>query len=359
MGIVLALNCGSSSLKYAAFDGEEALHRGSVEEIGHGEVRDHAAAVHRAFEELARCGVGMPVAVGHRLVHGGPDHVLPARVDAALLASLEAVVPFAPLHLPVELRAIDAVALRFPSLPQVACFDTAFHAKLPMLARRFPLPDALYDVGIRRYGFHGLSYEYVLETLGPERLGRSVLAHLGNGASMAAVALGTCFETTMAFTPTAGLVMGSRSGDLDPGLLVYLLRHRGYDADALERLVEHEAGLLALSGLSSDMRVLLARRATDPRAELAVSMFCYQARKWVGALAAVLGGLDSLVFTGGIGEHAQAIRQEICAGLEHLGVVTGEPESGPCRVYTVHTDEERMIVRHTRRLIGASELPMI
>ena len=358
---VLALNCGSSSLKYALFRDEEVLARGAVDVGAHG-APDHASAVHAVFDGLAR----EPGAVGHRIVHGGAEHTQPERVSPALLASLERIVPLAPLHLPPELRAIEAVSARFGDLPQVVCFDTAFHRTLPERARRFALPSPLFDAGIRRYGFHGLSYEYVLESLGPKTLGRAVLAHLGNGASMAAVLEGRCIDTTMGFTPAGGLVMGTRSGDLDPGLMVHLLERRGYDAPALDRLVNHEAGLLALSGSTSDMQSLLRDSATDARAALAVDVFCYEARKRVGAFAAALGGLDALVFTGGIGEHAAEVRRAICEGLEHLGVTLDETrnlageaiisvDARNATVHVVRTDEERMIARHTRRLLGLAQ----
>ena len=346
---VLALNCGSSSLKYAVFAGETAVLRGAT-----AGVTDHAAAVRAVLDELDGRGVVL-AAVGHRIVHGGPDHVEPAVVDDALLAALEHVVPLSPLHLPAELATIAAVRARFGAVPQVACFDTGFHRTLPEVARRFALPGAL---GVRRYGFHGLSYEYVVATLPEAKLGRAVLAHLGSGASMVAVRDGCSVDTTMGFTPTGGLVMATRSGDLDPGLLVYLLDH-GYDAHALAHLVDREAGLLAISETTSDMRVLLERRATDPRAGLAVDVFCYHARKAIGALAAALGGIDTLVFTGGIGEHAAAVRTEICAGLAHLGIelddhrnAAGAPMigTGACTVHLVRTDEEHMIARHTQRL---------
>ena len=359
---VLALNCGSSSLKYALFHDEHLLLRGDVE-VGAGAVADHAGAVHAALEELDRRGAPPPAAVGHRLVHGGPDHDQPERVTAALLASLASVVPFAPLHLPAELSAIDAVRARLGELPQVVCFDTAFHRTMPERAQRFALPGYLFDAGIRRYGFHGLSYEYVVETLGAGALRRAVVAHLGSGASMTALRDGRSVDTTMGFTPTGGLVMGTRSGDLDPGLLVHLLAHRGYDACDLERMVNHEAGLLALSGTTADMERLLVLRSTDPRAALAVEVFCDHARKSIGAYAAVVGGLDALVFTGGIGAHAPAVRAEICRGLEHLGVTLDDArnaaserlvsvDGGPCVVHVVATDEERMIARHARRLLA-------
>jgi acetate kinase len=256
------------------------------------------------------------------------------------------------------------VTHRFGEVPQVVCFDTAFHGTLPIFAKRFALPAPLFDAGVRRYGFHGLSYEYVVESLGAEALRRGILAHLGSGASMAAVRDGRSVDTTMGLTPTGGLVMGTRAGDLDPGLIVYLLEHRGFDVHTLDRLVNHEAGLLALSGTSSDMRRLVRERATDERAALAVGAFCYHARKAVGALTAVLGGLDALVFTGGVGEHAPEIREEICRGLEYLGIALDGARNArgdaiissgasSCIVHVVATDEERMIARHTRRLLDS------
>jgi len=360
---VVALNAGSSSLKYAVFgdiertDGDVLL-RGAVDRIGSGGLADHAAAVHAVLDELDRHGLGTPEVVGHRLVHGGPEHTEPAIVDDALIATLGRAISFAPIHLPVELRAIAAVRARFADVLQVVCFDTGFHRTLPDVARRFALPDAWFEAGIRRYGFHGLSFEYIAAALSSAQLRRAVFAHLGNGASMVAVRDGRSIDTTMGLTPTGGLVMGTRSGDLDPGLLIYLLDH-GYDARSLAQLVDHEAGLLALSGTSSDMQRLLELRATEPRAALAIDVFCYQARKSIGALAAALGGIETLVFTGGIGEHAAPIRFEICRGLDHLGITldaganaAGAPVIGTahCEVHVIRTDEERMIARHARRL---------
>lgn len=361
---ILALNCGSSSLKYAVFAGPDPVLRGEIAKIGSGGVSDHAHAVHAVFDALAKANITNLRGVGHRVVHGGPDHAAPLLVDDAVLASLAKAIPFAPLHLPVELATVRAVSQRFAGLAQVVCFDTAFHRTLPEVASRFALPSALFDSGVRRYGFHGLSYEYVVESLGARLLGRAVIAHLGSGASMVATRDGRSVETTMGFTPAAGLVMGTRPGDLDPGLLVYLLEHRGYDAASLDRLVNHEAGLLALSGTTSDMAKLLAARASDPRARLAVDLFCYQARKWVGALAAAIDGLDTLVFTGGIGEHSPEVRLEICRSLRHLGISMDEArnraseaivsaEGSGCRVRVVTTDEERMIARHTAVVLGA------
>ena len=359
MAAVLVLNGGSSSLKYAVFDGEREIER-EIERATVDGVADPRAAVARVLDRLAI----RPAAVGHRLVHGGPDHVAPARVDGALLAALRGLVPLSPLHLPAELAAIDAVAERLPGVPQVACFDTAFHRTLPEVARRFALPAALAGAGVRRYGFHGLSYASIVAALPPERLRRAVIAHLGSGASMAAIRDGRSVETTMGFSPTGGLVMATRPGDLDPGVLLYLLDHspdHRYDARRLEQLIHREAGLVALSETTGDMRRLLELRATDPRAALAIDAFCYHARKAIGALAAVLGGVETLVFTGGIGERAPAIRAEICQGLDHLGIAldaagnaAGAPiiSTGRCEVRVMRTDEEREIARATRDVLG-------
>lgn len=365
MNRILALNCGSSSLKYALFVGGSAELRGVVKHIGAGGAADHGAAIRAVFEDLAKRGVKAPSAVGHRLVHGGPHHTEPTLVDRALLASLAKAIPFAPLHLPAELRAIEAARVCFGDLPQVVCFDTTFHDTMPEVARRFPLPAPMFDAGVRRYGFHGLSYEHVVDTIGVESLGRAVIAHLGSGASMAAVRDGKSIETTMGFTPTAGLVMGSRSGDLDPGLLVFLLAHEGFDAHSLGRLVNEQAGLKALSGTTSNMAILLEDRATSPHAAFAVEAFCYSARKAIGALAAVLGGVDTLVFTGGIGERAAPVRAEICGPLRHLGIridarrnsnaeaIISDAESS-CVVRVVEADEERMIARHTADILAGA-----
>lgn len=368
---VVALNAGSSSLKYAVFGdpertgdtaGGDAVQRGAFDRIGTGGPVDHTAAVHAMFDDLARRGAARPGVIGHRLVHGGPAHSEPAVVDDAVIAELRRAIPFAPLHLPIELAAIAAVRARFGDVPQVVCFDTGFHRTLPEVARRFALPSATLEPGIRRYGFHGLSFEYLATALAPAQLRRAIFAHLGNGASMVAVRDGRSIDTTMGLTPTGGLVMGTRSGDLDPGLLIYLLDH-GYDARSLAHLVDHEAGLLALSETTSDMRRLLERRATDPRAALAIDVFCYQAKKSIGALAAALGGVETLVFTGGIGERAPAVRLEICRDLDHLGIAIDAERnasaapiisSGPCEVHVIRADEERMIARHARRMVSAS-----
>lgn len=380
-GDILCLNGGSSSLKFGLYrmssDAEARLANGAVERLGlpdgrfwwrgsqgdlsaeaSGQFRDQRDAVRQVFEALDKNGLSTPAAVGHRLVHGGPDHTAPQRIDAALLAALRRLVPLAPLHLPSELGVIDAVTGHFPDLPQVACFDTAFHRSLPPLAQRLPLPRAVGSAELRRYGFHGLSYEYIVGVLGPAGRGRTIIAHLGNGASLVALRDGRPMDTTMGLTPIGGVVMGTRTGDLDPGVLLYLMREKGYDGQRLERLVATESGLLGISGLTSDMKTLLAQRETDPRAADAVASFCYSVRKHIGALAAVLGGLDTLVFTGGIGERAAPVRWEICEGLEHLGVrldprpnagdatTISEPNSA-CTVRVIPTNEDLMIARHT------------
>jgi acetate kinase len=354
---ILALNAGSSSLKLAVFEIDGAKESCTLRK----EV-DHAGDVGAALRDAA-AGFAPPDAVGHRFVHGGPDHFAPVRVDAALRQSFDALVRYAPLHLPTELALLDAAASQWPEAAQIACFDTAFHHGMPEVAQRFALPRELFDEGVRRYGFHGLSYEYIVETVGAATLGRAVIAHLGNGASMAAIRDGRSVDTTMGLTPTGGLVMGTRVGDLDPGVLIHLIDRDHLGARRLEALVNEQSGLLGVSGTTSDMKVLLEARADDPRAEIAVEMFCYSARKFVGALTAVLGGIDTLVFTGGIGERAAPVRERICAGLAHLGVeIDGarnvaaagciSRDSSACRVLVVATDEERMIARHAARVIG-------
>ena len=364
-GAILALNAGSSSLKVTLFDeGLSPLARGEVERIGlpGGDAPHHRAAVERALRMFREAGHPPPVAAGHRIVHGGPHHVAPEVVGEPLLDDLRSLIGFAPLHLPAQMAVVEEVATRYPGLVQVACFDTAFHREIPERAQRFPLPESVWHDGVRRYGFHGLSYEYVVAEVGAAARGRLVIAHLGNGASMAAVHDGRPVDTTMGLTPLGGIMMGTRPGDLDPGVIVYLARERGLDPDALERLLAHESGLLGVSGLSPDMRTLLDARATSPPAALAVDMFCYRARKEIGALAAALGGLDTLVFTGGIGEGAAPVRSEICAGLEHLGVALDGARNGrgdACisspgarvLVLVVHADEDLMIARHTRALV--------
>ncbi|MAE67798.1 MAG: acetate kinase [Phycisphaeraceae bacterium] len=381
---VLCLNSGSSSLKfsvYSAADGaERCVLAGSVEGIGLAEGRirtragddpetivtgafaNHGAATRAMLDAVNGAGC-VPDAAGHRVVHGGPDHDAPEVVTPALRTELRDLVPFAPLHLPSAIDAMDAVAEAFPGLPQVACFDTAFHRHMPELGQRLPLPRSWWDEGVRRYGFHGLSYEYVVDALQPRPDQRSVILHLGSGSSAAAVRGRQPVDTSMGLTPTGGFMMATRCGDLDPGVVLHLLERRGLDAAAIDRIVNRESGLLGVSGISSDMKTLLDCRDAQPNAAQAVALFCYQVRKCVGALAAVLGGLDALVFTGGIGERAAPVRLEICEGLEHLGVRvdpernardadTLSPPDAPCAVLRVETNEDLMIARHTREWLG-------
>ena len=386
---ILALNSGSSSLKFAMYEfsgaGERLLLRGEAENIGAPSghlwlrtadgssivdqlrpISDHQTALQMALDELKRGKYPSPAAIGHRVVNGG-RHSAPQKITPQILTDLRNLVPLAPLHLPAEIKIMEAVASQAPQIPQVACFDTAFHRRLPELAQRFPLPRKLFDEGLRRYGFHGLSYEYVLQELGSAAKGRRlVIAHLGNGCSLAAVRDGSPVDTSMGLTPTGGVMMGTRTGDLDPGILIYLQREKGYDAARLERLVDAESGLLGVSELTSDMKTLLAKRNSDPRAAEAIAMFCRSIRKEIGAFAAVLGGLDILVFTGGIGERAPAVREEICRDLGHLGArldpVRNNAEEdiisaaqSACLVRVVATNEELMIARHTRGVIFGNE----
>jgi acetate kinase len=362
---VLAINCGSSSLKHALFVVEERggkLHETVLARETTERITDHSAAVRSVLAGLERGGAP-PDVVGHRIVHGG-SRSAPARIDVALLRSLRELVPFAPLHLPPEIRAIEAVTAVWPDRPQVACFDTAFHRTMSPVAERYALPAEWVDQGLLRYGFHGLSYEYVVQEVGAQNLGRAVVAHLGNGASLAAVVGGKSVDTTMGFSPAGGLVMGTRMGDVDPGLLVHIMQ-QGHGAAAIEDLVNRKAGLLGISGTTADVRDLLEKRGTDPRAALALDVFVWSARKWIGAMAASAAGIDTLVFTGGIGENSPPIRAAIAAGLEHLGV-TLDPDRnarGPaapgglvstdgarCKVRVVRTDEERVVARQAARV---------
>jgi acetate kinase len=383
--VILCVNSGSSSCKFALYEigaGTETLiASGTADRVGstdgslvirdgHGQVlreerrnlAEADSAIQVILDAVARLKLPAPRAAGHRLVHGGPDHAAPERVTPELMIALWGLIPFAPLHLPEEIRAIKDVADHFPELPQAVCFDTAFHRRMPEVAQRCPLPRALWDDGVRRYGFHGISYEFIMQTLGEPAPSRVIIAHLGNGASMAAVRDGIPIDTTMGFTPAGGFMMGTRSGDLDPGVPVYLLKEKGYDAARLDRLMNRESGLLGVSGVTADMKKLLEIRNSNPDARQAVAMFCYQLRKSVGALAAALGGLDLLVFTGGIGERAAAVRWTVAAGLEHLGIrldqrrndAHADTISSPgslCIVRVIPTNEDLMIARHTSRLI--------
>ncbi len=343
MTSVLSLNAGSSTLKFCAYrfgaDGEAELKKGVLDAV------DVAPEVvlERVLAEV-RGRAGEPTVVGHRLVHGGAELVEPTRVDVALLAKLERLAPLAPLHLPPALELLRAAQSLLPRATHVACFDTAFHAGLPEVARRLPLSDALYRRGLRRFGFHGLSYEYVVSALGsppPERL---IVAHLGSGCSMAAIRAGRCVDTTMGFTPTGGLPMGTRSGDLDPGALLYLAREEGYTPAALETLVSHDSGLKGIAG-SADVRVLSARLAEgDALARAALELFAYALKKQVGAYVAALGGVDCLVFTGGIGEHAPLVRELALSDLSSLGIEL-DPRRNAVNASVISLDGTSVVVR--------------
>jgi acetate kinase len=306
-------------------------------------------------------------AAGHRLVHGGSRYREPQRITPEFLTEIERLIPLDPDHMPVAIRGIKFIAKKFPELPQVACFDTAFHSSLPAVARMYALPGNLCDQGIVRYGFHGLSYEYVMGELqaleGKLARGRVIIAHLGNGASMVAVKDGKSIDTSMGFTPLEGLVMGTRSGDVDPGLLLYLLLQKKMSAKEMSTMLNKESGLLGVSGTSGDMRNLLEKMRQDSRAGEAVELFCYRAKKYIGAYTAVLGGLDVLVFAGGIGERAAVVRKRICDGLDFLGIrldaasneanaaLISSPASG-VKVRVIKTNEDLMIVRHVLSTLG-------
>ena len=385
---VLAINGGSSSVKFAIHEAGTSpavSFRGRVDRIGQTgttltwsgpdggwetgrvDVVDHDAAAIWLIEWLeAREEFAAVRAVGHRVVHG-MAHTEPERVTPELLDELRRATPYAPEHLPREIELIEAFRERHPHLPQVACFDTAFHGMMPRVATLLPIPRRYQAKGVQRYGFHGLSYAYLVEELarvaGPEAAhGRLILAHLGNGASLAAVREGTSIDTTMGFTPAAGLVMGTRTGDLDPGLVSFLAHSEQMTAPQFHQMINHESGLLGVSEISADMRDLLAREADDVRAAEAVALFCYQAKKWVGAFTAALGGLDTLVFSAGIGERSASIRARICQGLDFLGVELHDgrnaahaqvisAEGSRVTVRVIPTNEELMIARSASRVL--------
>jgi acetate kinase len=367
---ILTINGGSSSIKFALFKAGEPLVLildGTIEKIGRPEAvlrarganeADTFSQIVKAPDHTAAVGVFLDwfgkrsdsaalTAVGHRVVHGGPKYCAPERITVEL---------------------IEAFQRRFPDLPQVGCFDTAFHHDLPRVARMLPIPRRYEALGVRRYGFHGLSYEFLLQELkrldGSERAhGRVILAHLGNGASLAAVHDGKSIDTSMGFTPASGLVMSSRSGDLDPGLISFMARSEQMTASQFDRMVNHESGLIGISESSSDMRELLKHETHDVRAAEAIALFCYQARKWIGAFAAALGGLDTLVFAGGIGENAPVVRTRICDGLGFLGIELDEnrnasnegiisPAVGRVPVRVIQTNEELMIAKTVCQVLG-------
>jgi len=386
----LTLNSGSSSLKFSLFHmgaGEKLELSGSLDRIGlkgsrfhardgqgetlkdqHQDLPDHNTALQLLFAWLNDHTQGEHIdAVGHRVVHGGSDYRQPHAVTPGLLAKLKELVSMDPDHLPHEIKAIQAVRQMYPEMKQIACFDTAFHRHMPEVAQWYALPRSIWHAGVKRYGFHGLSYEYIMMELRKEAgddaaNGRVIIAHLGNGASMAAVKGGIGIDTTMGYTPTGGLVMGTRCGDLDPGVVLYLLEERGMKASSVNDMLNHYSGLVGVSGLSSDMKDLLDKASQDAHASLAIDLFCYQARKFIGALAAVLGGLDTLVFTGGIGENAILIRARICENMVFIGIkldANANRENAriistvgtPVTVRVMKTNEELMIARHTYKLI--------
>jgi len=393
---VLTINGGSSSIKFALFETGDALRRileGRIERIGlpgtammaKGErpddhfsrplaARDHAAAAASLTDWLEeRLGGDVLAGVGHRVVHGGPHYSEPQRISPELVKELHRISSFDPQHLPAEIQLIETFQRRFANLAQVACFDTAFHRDLPRVARMLPIPRRYEARGVRRYGFHGLSYEFLMQELGRvagarAANGRVILAHLGNGASLAAVREGTPVDTSMGFTPAAGVPMSTRSGDLDPGLAGYLARTEHMDAQQFDDMVNFHSGLIGVSETSSDMRDLLAHESDDVRAAEAIALFCYQIRKCIGAFAAALGGLDTLIFAGGIGESAPAVRTRICEGLQYLGIALDEKrnaagaavisaEEGGVAVRVMRTDEEWMIADAACRVLGLAHAP--
>jgi acetate kinase len=385
---ILTINCGSSSIRFAVYEAGETPQRqldGKIDRIGlsgtnlivngpsgkpqeprRAPAADHRAAVDCLLDWLEAQPVFVRVkAVGHRVVHG-MKHSEPEQVTPKLLAELHRITPYDPDHLPREIGLIEAFRRRHPKLPQVACFDTAFHRTIPQVAKLLPIPRRYRAKGVERYGFHGLSYAYLMKELG--RLdpvatkGRVILAHLGNGASLAAVRHGKSIDTSMGFTPTAGLVMSTRTGDLDPGVVYYLARTERMTATQFQQMVNHESGLLGVSGTSSDLRDLCASEAADVRAAEAVELFCYQVRKWIGSFAAALGGLDTLIFAGGIGENAPLIREQICDELSFMGIELNHKrnamnaalisrDAGRVKVRVIRTNEELMIAKFVSRVL--------
>ena len=387
---IFTINAGSSSIKCSLFEAGLPLIRtmeGQIERIGLPgtqmsitdvrsrrteqsaiEGADHAACVGPLMDELeARVGVSALQATGHRIVHGGMRYSRPELVTPEVMAELRRISPYDPEHMPAEIGLIEALSQRYSRLPQVVCFDTAFHRDMPRVARLLAIPRRYDRMGIQRYGFHGLSYAFLMKELARvgrqgEANGRVILAHLGNGASMTAVVGGKSIETTMGFTPTSGLPMSRRSGDLDPGLVAYLTRTEGMTVEQFHKMVNSESGLLGVSESGSDIRDLLALEESDHRAAEAVALFCYQAKKTIGALAAALGGVDTLVFSAGIGEHSPIIRARICDGLGFLGITIQDrrnvindavisTEGGQVTVRVIHTDEEREIAQAVLQLL--------
>jgi acetate kinase len=382
---VLVMNCGSSSLKFGLFkvgaSSIETLVSGEAASIGNtastfeakdvktgrqtsetDRIIDQKAAVARVLQCLKDWDAPPPAAVGHRIVHGGPKLRRHCLIDNSVLKALDAAAPFAPLHTPEALTIIAATRDLFQNIPQVACFDTTFHAQMPDVARVLPIPHALKARGIYRYGFHGLSCESILHQLAEDVPKRLIIAHLGAGASITAVKAGISIDTSMGLTPTGGVMMGARSGDIDPGVLLYLVREKHFNAARLEELVDRRSGLLGVSGVSGDMRALRAAAPSNPDARLAIDMFAYGVRKQIAAMAAVLEGVDMLVFTGGIGENDRQTRQSIRGGLSWLGIGLDDTEQGPsdgqpasgCFIKVIPSQEDEQIARHTRMLMPSS-----
>jgi len=390
---ILSINSGSSSIKFALYQNDKSPRRllyGKIDRIGlkdseltfydeksdrkdvlRVKVSDHQSAANFLIDWLEK-QIDFPLlrGVGHRVVFG-MKHTEPELITQKLLDELHRITTYDPDHLPAEIELIEAFSQRHPKLLQVACFDTAFHSKMPRVAKLLPIPRRFDSLRIQRYGFHGLSYAYLMEELSraagtQAAQGRVILAHLGNGASMAAVREGKSIDTSMGFTPAGGLMMGSRPGDLDPGVAWYMIRSENLTAKQFNNIISHESGLLGISETSSDMRDLLAKETTDIRAAEAVALFCYQAKKWIGAFAATLGGLDTLVFAGGIGENCPAIRSRICEGLGFLGIgleekqnrknapiISKQKESVAIRV--IHTDEEWMIAKIISQILNITK----
>ena len=387
---IIALNTGSSSIKFAWYEigkTERLVFSGSLTRIGNRDSRfsvqddqgnsikseciateNHGTACDYVFSWILSQNEGRkPDAVGHRIVHGGPLYSTPQIVTPELITALDTLSPYAPEHLPQAINALRHVARLFPDTLQVTCFDTSFHSTMPEVAKLYALPESIRKEGVQRYGFHGLSYEYILLELKRQHgvqavKKRIILAHLGHGASMAAVKNGKSIETTMGFSPAGGLVMSTRTGDLDPGVILFLLQQNKMTPLAIKEMVNRQSGLLGVSGSTDDMRELLKQEEVEDRARQAVELFCYQARKHIGALSVVLGGLDTLVFTGGIGEHSSEIRSRICAGLEFLGIRVDEKKNSKnssvisqkkeqVEIRIIKTNEELMIARHTMKIL--------
>jgi acetate kinase len=390
---ILTVNGGSSSIKFVLYQSGGPLKRslqGKIDRIGSSgtnltftdpalnrqgtlsvRASDHRSASEFLIDWLEKqLTIASITAVGHRVVHG-MNHSVPTLVTQELLDELQRIRPYDPDHLPREIEVIEAFRRRHPRLPQVACFDTAFHRTMPRVARLLPIPRRFDAMGIQRYGFHGLSYSYLMEALAHTAgtrvaKGRVILAHLGSGASLAAVHDGKSMDTSMGFTPTAGVPMGTRPGDLDPGVAWYMMKMESLTPKQFNNIINHESGMLGISETSSDMRDLMEHQAGDIRAAEAVDLFCYQVRKWIGAYAAALGGLETLVFAGGIGENSAAVRARVCSGLAFLGIELDEArnainapiissEQSPTTVRVIPTDEELMIARAVRRLLSGED----